>query len=119
MGITIACLPVIRPLFLRGTGSTRNQSGSYNSSGSRFDARNFQNLDQQQLYPLKGSKRETVIRRTSQGDESLDVSSVQSDEVKHMPDSSTAHLDSGITVRQEFRIKDTDSGNSREVGLGT
>lgn len=113
LGITLACLPVIRPLFLRGTGSTRNQSGSYPSSGSRFDGRNFQNIDQQQLYPLKGAKRETVIRHTSQEEESLDVSSLQSDEAKQLPDSSTAHLDSGITVRQEFRMKDTDSRSSR------
>lgn len=82
LGITIACIPVMRPLFMRGINSSRDKGSGYQSaSGSNFDSRNFQNIDRQQLYPLQDVRHETVIGRMSEDNDSLRTASNQSNDV--------------------------------------
>ena len=58
LGVTLACLPVMRPLFgkvFAGTSQSRSKPKVSSTSGSDikgFDSKNFKRLDEQ-TYPLK------------------------------------------------------------------
>jgi hypothetical protein len=103
LGITIACVPVIRPL-IKGMASASKGSG-YIGSGSNFDARNFQNVDEQQLYPLKDVRHETVIRGVSKDGESLRTgSNLSTDAVNFHATQEVDHIE-GINIRREFEMR--------------
>jgi len=111
LGITLACIPVTRPLFMRGINSTRGRGSGhyYYKPSSDYDSRNFQNLDeQQQLYPMKNVKSEVIARYSSNGDDSLRSAWNRStDEVgaqaMMMPDAEP--ILGGINVKREFNIR--------------
>lgn len=64
LGVTIACVPVMRPMLVSFLPSIKGSSNKSGSSAGGFDPRNFQNIDEQQLYPLgnvrKQSRRDPV-----------------------------------------------------------
>lgn len=103
LGITIACIPIMRPL-LKGMMSTkRGTSGS----GSEYDSRNFHNLDEQHLYPLGHVKQKTTVKAEPKDHEgSLRSQSGSSDDAVpfRMPEDQEAI--GAITVRREFQMKD-------------
>ncbi|KAL2005179.1 hypothetical protein VTN00DRAFT_3029 [Thermoascus crustaceus] len=90
---------------MRGINSSRDKGSGYqNASGSNFDSSNFQNIDEQQLYPLQDVRHETVIERLSKDDHSLCTASNQSNEVSglHTTTQDVGPI-SGINVKTEFK----------------
>jgi hypothetical protein len=56
--------------------STSNKTGS---SGAGFDSRNFQNIDEQQLYPLGNVRKQSMVRVQRRDVADLDTEAEHSD----------------------------------------
>jgi hypothetical protein len=100
LGITIACIPIMRPLFKGMMSTNKGASGS----GSGYDSRNFQNIDEQHLFPLGNIKQKTFIKAESK--DSLRTNSNNSDDAVNFRMPKDPDAVGGITVRREFRMKD-------------
>ncbi|KAK9311147.1 hypothetical protein V1524DRAFT_457636 [Lipomyces starkeyi] len=101
LAITIACVPIMRPLFKGMMSTNKGASGS----GSGHDSHNFQNIDEQHLFPLGNIKQKTFIKAESKDADSLRTNSNNSDDAVNFRMPEDPNAIGAITVKREFSMK--------------